>query len=443
MALPIGIPGRAVVAGAGTLPAAFRTRHSMTIKRALFFLLMTLLPIDGTDFLRLPVGEFRASFNDIIVVVLLYLDFLDGMLRGYRGTHMLRFLSALVLAILAFSAVSLLYVPGVGFAYDVKMTLNFAELLIIVFLALRIVTDVKTLETALTALVLGASIVALGTALKSAGFDIPGDVRTSARYHIGPFLVGVTGIVGRGLSFDMALLGAFPVVLVGRVARSVPARAILVALLGFGGILTYSRSLWLALAIEVVVVLALDSILETRVLPRIFAMCGVLTAGAYLAIEGPGLYEALVRLRPQTVTSRLAGYEYAWRLATASPLEFLFGAGKGLFASTFVYAGVPHNFFLDLLVSKGVLTLAAFVLFLGVLMAGLFRLVFDRRGRPEPVRRLALVLLSAMVGTLSEGLFAPITTSMNFLAILALSGALIAMTESPVTAHALQPHGTH
>jgi len=393
---------------------------------------MALLPMDGTDYLRLPIGTFRVSFNDLFLTLVLYFDFLDGMAMGFRFSKFLWRIGSVVFLITMLSAVSLLYVPSVGFAYDVKMTLNFLEFLVLLYLTTRIVLDVETLRRALMALVFGASLVAAGTWAKSLGFDVPGQERSGGVvFFLGPFLVGVTGIVGSGLSFDMALLGAFPAVLVRRIFPSNFVRWPLLVLLGFAGFIVYSRGLWLSLLVELMVVLALGMMIEDRPFRKRIAAAGWVVATGALLFFGPSLYHSLIELRPVTVTYRLAGYLYAWKLSTQGLVEFLFGAGKGFFAATFVYTGVPHNFFIDLLVSKGILAVLVFLSLLTAIGWMLFFLVLGKTPGASPEARwLALVLLTSLLGTVTEGLFAPITTSMNFLAVVSLSTALLSIVRT-------------
>ena len=413
----------------------------MSPKKWAYLLLLLFLPIDGTDLLRLPLGDLRIAPTDVLLVFALFFDFLDATLIG---VHLPRFagrIGILAFLIAVFSAVSLLYVPGVGFEYDVKMSLVFLELLAVLWLTVRCVNDVRMVRLALSAITFGALLVGIATIAKSAGVDLPGEVRTSAKWRIGPFLVGVTGLEGAGLSAGMALLTALPAVLVPGVLRLRWLRWPLAFVLSFSGVLIYSRSLWVALAVEAFVLIAAAAFFESRPLRTTVTLLFVATGSALLLARAQEIVDALVRLRPQTVASRLAGYEHALDLATATTIELLFGAGKGYFAATFAIVGVPHNFMLDILVAKGLLALSTFLLLVAAVTWKLGRLAL--RGADGETRRAALALLGGLAGILANGLFEPITTSMTFLVVIALATALASIeptrSATPVSGSVIAP----
>lgn len=408
--------------GAGDVGAA----NAVTPKKILFVLLMFVLPVDGTPLVRLRLGELDVSAVDLLLAAILYVDGLDALLAGVRIARPVATALLLSVATAVLSTVSLLWLSTAEVGYDLKLTLNLLELVVLVHLAVRIVDDRPMLRRALLALVAGTGVVAAFTWAKSAGFDLPGFVRTTARFSLGPFLVGVSGLTFAGVAFSVALLAAIPAALSKGVVRPLAARGALGLLLGFAAVLLYSRSLWIALAAQLLLLLGLAAAgapAGGRPRARLALFAGVATVAL---VEGPGLLRGVIGLRPRTVVQRLSGFSHGWELAAQGPGTLLFGAGKNLFVDTVRAGEVPHNFLVDLLVSKGLLTLLAFLSLLALAAA---RLVRRLRAGDDDGRRLATVLLAALAGNVVLGLFAPITNSMTFLTLVALAVAFDAAEE--------------
>ncbi len=398
----------------------------MPLKRALFLLLILLLPADGTDFLRLTLRGFRVSLLDLLLVAVLFLDFLDGTLLGFQTPRFSLRLGWLAMAAAVLSAVSLLYIPPYRMSSDVKVTLNLLQLAFTAYLAARIFRCYARLRPALLALAVSASVVALATVLKSFGLEIPGDVRTAAR-TFGPLTLGVSGLTQIPGPISLVLLAAFPVVALPGVIRPAAARAALALLLAAAAIVTFSRSLWLALAVEVLALLAITVFADARRHRRLAAGLGLAVSSGLLAAAGPRLFELLVALRPTTVSGRLAGFADALELATKSPVTFLFGAGKGTFRLWTGAATVPHNAILDLLVAKGVLTVIAF---LGLLLWLMARLGRQLRSADPRTGELARLFLTCLVGLLAFGLASPTMTSLVLWTMIALAAAFVSAPET-------------
>ena len=83
---------------------------------------------------------------------------------------------------------------------------------------------------------------------------------------------------------------------------------------------------------------------------------------------------------------------------------------------------MPHNVYLDVLVSKGLLTLIAFLATVGLALYGVWRAT--RAGGADPRHQaIGMSILVALIGMLGEGLFMPVTTALPFLTMLALACA--------------------
>jgi hypothetical protein len=397
--------------------AAPRVSSRLSLDRGLLLLFLFLLPIDATQYLRFEVYGYQVSILDLLLVALLFLVFLTSAIRGLAlGRFPRAVLARLGLALLL-SLVSLLYIPSGLMGYDVKMTLNFVEFAVLIFVCAYQIDDFRFLRQCTLAVLLGCSIVAVLTLLKSYGFDLPGYQRASARFHVGPFLVGVSG-----LTHHVAMLiGALPIALGDAVLSSRAVRAGLSLLLGFALFIGYARGVWLGAAVALAVhVFLLWRRTRSSGLQALGALSLLVCLGVLL-VEGPELYRTLVDLRPGTVKVRVAGYLTSVDLATESPLTFLFGAGKGRFAMVFG-EGVPHNVFLELLVSKGILTLLVLVSLVGLLIRALVPLL---GAAASPVRAYAEMGLVTLAGMITEGCFAPITNSLYFWVEIALVTAFV------------------
>ncbi len=397
----------------------------MPLKRTLFLLLILLLPADGTDFLRLTFRGLSVSLLDLLLVAVLYLDFLDGALAGFQAPRFSLRIAWLAVAAAALSAVSLLYIPPYRMSSDVKLTLNLLQLAVTAYLAARIFRSYERLRPALLALALCASVVALATVAKGFGLDIPGDVRTTAR-AFGPLTLGVSGLTQIPGPISLVLLAAFPVVALPGVIRPAAGRGALALLLATAAVVTFSRSLWLALLVEVLFVAGLAVFSGERRGRRLAGGLALATVAGVLGLAGPQLFELLVALRPTTVSGRLTGFAHALELATTTPAAFLFGAGKGNFRLWTGSATVPHNAILDLLVAKGVLTVIAF---LGLQLWLMARLTRRLRSADRRSADLARMFLTCLVGLLAFGLASPTMTSLVLWTMIALAAAFVSVSD--------------
>ncbi len=398
----------------------------MPLKRTLFLLLILLLPADGTDFLRLTFRGLSVSLLDLLLVAVLYLDFLDGTLIGFQAPRFSLRLGWLAVAAATLSAVSLLYIPPFRMSSDIKVTLNLLQLAVTTYLAARVFRTYERLRPALLALAVSASAVALATVGKGFGLEIPGDVRTTAR-AFGPLTLGVSGLTQIPGPISLVLLAAFPVAALPGVIRSTGLRASIALLLALAAIVTFSRSLWLALLVEVMFIAGTAVFAGVRRSRRLAAGVGLAALTAFLAAAGPRLFELLVALRPTTVSGRLTGFANALELATTTPVAFLFGAGKGNYRLWTGTSTVPHNAILDLLVAKGVLTVIVFIALQLWLMARLARRL---RSADPSTAELARLFLTCLVGLLAFGLASPTMTSLVLWTMIALAAACVSISET-------------
>jgi len=401
----------------------------VTLKRALFLLLAFLLPLDGLPSIRVAVGKLSVSSLDLLIMAVLYLELLESALTGSRAPRYSRRISALLLLAAAFSTVSLLYIPSYRMGFDIRVTLNLIYLLVIVFLASRMIRDRVFLRQTLLAVLMGGVVMATSTVLKSLGFELPGDLRTT-QLELGPFVVGVTGVTNVGIPFTVPILAAFPVVLLRTVLPSLWLRLPMIAILAMAAAISFTRHLWVALVIEVLVLLALTARFSGRSHRRAIAASALLAGLIGLVVGAPQIVDFLTGLRPTTVYGRLAGFLHAIDLISESPMTLLFGAGKGLFVATFRLSTVPHSFFLDLLNSKGLVTLLVIVAVLVSLAVHLWRSArwHAGAGRRDHAAQ-AVTFLTILAGLMGAGLFTPIMSSLAFLMMLGIATAFVSLDE--------------
>lgn len=409
-----------------------RVAGGVSARVAALLLLLALLPADGTGFLRVDILGYSVSLLDLVLVLLFFLDFLH---RAVTGTEVVRFTRLMVTTAMVtsvMSVVSLLYVRFDRFSFDVKVTLNLIQLSVLIYLTGRILRDRELLRKALLAVLLGAAVMAGGTVLKSLGLPIPGAFRGSIYAFVGPFRLGVAGLTANGLPFTTMMLLAFPIVLTSAVVPRRWPRYSIALLLMLASLLSYSRGLWLGIAVELAVagfsIFGRDGGVLRRTLAGVTMVAMVVAVG----LGGSDLVDSVVAMRRRTVTQRLVGFTRSIDIANRGVVPLLFGSGKGYFYTSTDEGGVPHNLLLDLLVSKGILTLVLFLVLLLIVAGRLASLAV--RTRDRPTRGFAVAFVAMLLGILAAGMAAPITTSMSFLFAVALAASFVAVVDREATA---------
>lgn len=393
----------------------------MTPKQIIFLLFIFMLPIDGTEYLSFYIGPFHISILDLLLVLIFYLVFPEETLRGFKFHPFIQTLSVLFIMLAVISSISLVYIPVENISYDIKITLNFIEFLVLILLLSMMLKDIQYLKKVLAVLIVSVSLVNVLTLVKAFGSPIPGTVRMSSTIF-GPFLIGTLAILEGYLSFSCLVLGTFPFLMVRGIFNRRTTRIILIALYIIASILAYSRSLWIALLVQMIVSLMLFQTLETRLNKKV-AM-GVVFACILMAlgIFAEDLYTNLIKIRPGTVSLRVVGYFTGLDMALSNPRDFLFGTGKGRFFSVMEEEQVPHNFLLDLFISKGIIVIILMGLVFYIIVKKLVRIVRMSPGyEGEEKKKFAVLFLISLSGLFTEGMFSPLINSFIFWTMIAIT----------------------
>lgn len=175
------------------------------------------------------------------------------------------------------------------------------------------------------------------------------------------------------------------------------------------------------------VVMVLSFVMGKGLFKRTFVAIAWSGTIAVLAVYAHTIYTALVEMREGTVSARFAGYSKVLVAATSSPLNFLFGSGKGAFIYKYELT-MPHNFVLDLLVGKGIITVIIACLVFYIISARLVALAREQKGG---VRRTGegfeVPLIVALAGFFIMGMSAPITNSIILWTLLAVACSFISI----------------
>ncbi len=193
--------------------------------------------------------------------------------------------------------------------------------------------------------------------------------------------------------------------------------------------LTLSRAAWvataLALAFGTVLVVAVWR--ERQVIPMIAG--GLLGAMAVLPFVAGFIYDRFAKSPYEVLTTRFDQYEVAGQIISLYPL-LGFGPGnwvQALQRHDFLWLEVlpPHNVLIWITAETGLVGAALYIGIVATAMTRLFRLVRHRR---DPVGRLALATLVALVASILVGLTDPTYREPNcftmFWVLVALSVAL-------------------
>lgn len=378
----------------------------MNFKQILFLAFIFLLPIDGSEYLSFYVGPVHTSILDLMLIVMLYMVFLEGALKGFNVKPFGHIIFYLLMMVFTLSTVSLLYIPGDSLAYDIKTTVNFLEFLSIIFVAMYIINDIAFLKKVLLLFFVSTLIISVFTLLKSSGAPVPGAFRGSP-VPIGPFSLNALGLIDDVATYAFMVLGIFPFLLRTVLIKSIIVKVLSALLIVVAVVIVYSRGLWTALLVEVIVTLLAFLVLKRNIINKT-VIAGALAVFLAVVIFYSGEISAIVvGLRPTTVADRIEGYLLILSIIFSNPLYFLFGAGVGNFLE---YSGgiMPHNFVLELLIGKGFIVTLIYLLFLFLVMAKLFKITkkYSQDG-PSQNSVYATLFFVVMVGMLTEGQSVP------------------------------------
>jgi len=324
----------------------------MRFKQVLFLLYIFLLPIDGTNYINFYIGFIHISILDLLLVLMLYIISLEGFYKGFKVPFFITKITVLLLLASVISLISLAYIPKENIGFDIKLSLNMLEFAALIFIASNIINDGVYLKKVLITLSLSVTIISVATMLKSIGFDIPGDVRGESRAYVGPFFIGVTGITRAGMGFSSLVLAAFPLVLNERIVKYRFVRIVIISVMIIAAIIAFSRSLWVGMCIQFVLYMSLFQMMKRSLLKRLIVSLIIVGSLLLLLLYWQSIFASLVEIRPSTVRQRIDGYFDGLHLVISSPKYFLFGYGLGAFVLQSQKSVLPHNFLLEMIISK-------------------------------------------------------------------------------------------
>lgn len=158
-----------------------------------------------------------------------------------------------------------------------------------------------------------------------------------------------------------------------------------------------------------------------------FAFIAALLVVMYLYLNKTYLF--MEGIRPSTINSRISGYELGLDLVLSKIHYTFFGAGEGNFIQYYTWftgeESVVHNFVINLLVSKGAVTLLLILYLISMIVYGLFKL---RKTSSYMTNKYADLFILSIAGMLIQGMMAPITNSLIFWTYLAVAYSLILVT---------------
>ena len=226
-------------------------------------------------------------------------------------------------------------------------------------------------------------------------------------------------------------LGTLPIILKNLIIDRRWLNICLGGLVVFSTVISYSRSLWVAVAFQIFLFMSLEYYeqkkIESRMLVFGIALVCLFTGSIYYS----DIFNYAYEIRPSTFEGRWYGFKSGLESVTGSVVTLLFGVGKGQFVDE-MYSRlgrglVVHNFVLDLLVSKGLIALIFVMSIVFWILRDLVEILRSPGIRRGAIKDYAGFLLIGIGGMLMEGMFDPITNSIYLWTFLALASAFIAI----------------
>ncbi len=399
---------------------------SIGITELLFLTYILILPIESSDFLEFSIEYFHISVVDLLLLAVLYLVSIKMIGSNSRLSFLpLKFVLLFLLAILS-STISLFYLPwNEDISYDLKVTLNLFEYLAIFYITTSLARDMAILNKILFTLCISLLGFSVLTILKSIGIDLPGYQRGDG-IQVGPFYVGAVALFNSILPVSLLTLGAFPIVISGIVSKRLWIIMPLAAIILLSSILTYSRSLWIALTLQAFLSLYFTFYSKRNSMKKILFVAFISALLLILYEYFNKTYFFMEGIRPSTVQMRLSGYQIAIDMVLSKFHFIFFGAGEGSYIQTYAWftgeETVVHNFVLNILVSKGLVTLSLILSVISMIIYNLFKI---RKSNSNKINSYSTLFLLSLFGMIVEGMMAPITNSLIFWTYLALAYSFV------------------
>lgn len=392
--------------------------------RYLFYILIFLLPSHYIFGTIINLGFIPLSLAHLMELTLILLYF-SGLISQNRRIKIYQsyLIRNLLLVLLIWTLVSLLsilwasQISKTGNTYTIKRNLNFFEYLVLAFLFLQFVKKKSYLRTAFYVFLFSSGFFLISSFLKSLSIiHVPGLERATLD-TVGRFKIGTLAFFPNADGYATWTLPLIPfnIVWLFKENNSRLIRFFLLIILPFIGLgvaLNGSRATWLSVLFGgFFTLIILRKVLKTKMLNRIFGLTTLI--GFYIVVRyGLSLYKSLMGLRHSTVMYRIIGYQSSLDLVFENWYFLLFGAGKGRFVklmeTRFDIYNVPHDVFLEELVSSGLAGLIGLLIFFSTL--GYIAYLNIIRSKKDPLLFSISVVTAVSLGMfLIEGLFANIT----------------------------------
>jgi hypothetical protein len=387
---------------------------AMSLEKFLVLTLIIVLPFDATEYLHLNLGTFNINPVDIVILLSLIIVILKHLVIQVPIKITSDLLMFLLLAF-GCSLINLAWLKPSGF--DLKISLNYLEYLALFYVFSQVIRDEAFIKRLLRLFLLIVTCVSVFTILMSLGFELPclsGLVRKTP-FSLWVFRIGVVGLEGQFAPFSLFLAGAIPLLWQKTLVTQRWLRIVLNVLFFLAALVTGARGLYVSLIALIVAWAYFGYFRSLTGKKRLIAFVGLILGVVFLAALSLPFLELMEKMRPQTVDQRGTNYLLALNLATSDILNFLFGYGKSQFISTTNIS--VHNFLLDILVSKGALTL---IFVIALYSAIFYRLVRMPGWRDTAFMQIRMSLMMGFFGMVMVGLFDVITSSIIFWTYLAL-----------------------
>jgi len=403
----------------------------MKLNKYLILLYIVFLVFESTRFTSFNVGFIQVSAIDLILLFLFSRFIIDITVTGKIYPTPFAFtIFKLMFIVFLISLIPLVYISSSFIFYDYKITLNFLEHAALIIIFSQIIREKSYLKVVLFTLCLCALAASFITVLISLGVPFPGDFRSKVM-RIGPVLIGIKSFIEQGgTNLKGFILFSFPFALKDKVIKYWPLRFIFALTLLLACIVMGDRSFWLSILLQIIIFMVYYSIFSKISYWKLMMLSITILFIAILALNSRVLYSGIVNIRPQTFESRIEGYIIGVKLATSNPLHLLFGAGKGMFVEIVNYNMVPHNFFLDLLVSKGLITLVLVLLMLCLIISKLIKIIKTSRIEKNTEKEAyAILLLISLAGFFSDAMSTSMVNSKTLWTTIALTCAFISICQ--------------
>lgn len=392
----------------------------MQFDKLLVFAILIFLPFDSTDYLQFKIAGFQIGAVDITILVALIVVIMKN-LATQDHIRMAPELMMVMLLAFGISLVSLIWTwPS---KLDLKISLNYLEYIGLFYIFSQISKEEAFIESLLRFLLLVVASLAVLTILKSLGVNLSGRERLET-IPLWIFRIGVVGMEGQFAPFSLFLVAAIPLVWQKNLIRRNWVRSGLNLLFLTAAIVTGARGLYVSL---IALVLARVYFGYFRRLPgknKILAIAGLIIGIIILASMSMTFIELLEKIRPKTVAQRMRNYLLAVDFSTSEFASFLFGYGKSNYVDRTNV--VVHNFLLDILVSKGALTLIINIIIYYIIFHNLMKI---EGGSGSNSRDIKTSLFLGFFGMLIVGQFDAISTSIIFWTYLAIIYAFTLITK--------------